>query len=138
MISQEELRLIPQLHQLIERKKEHLLFLKEKATSIPPTLTDHERVQTSPPGSGNRYIEAAIDLGKEIAEIEDELAELKARADEFIGSLPTDTNKQRIAVRTLRYRYTDCLCWKDIADLVGYDAAYIQRIAKEATMLLPW
>ena len=138
MISQEELRLIPQLHQLIERKKEHLLFLEEKATSIPPTLTDHERVQTSPSESGNRYTEAAIDLGKEISKLEEELKELKTRADVFIGSLPTDTNKQRIAVRTLRYRYKDCLCWKDIADLVGYDAAYIQRIAKEATSMLPW
>ena len=67
MISRRELRRIPQLDKLIERKKEHLLFLEEKATSIPSTLPDHERVQTSPSGSGNRYIEAAIDLSKEIA-----------------------------------------------------------------------
>lgn len=138
MISRRELMRIPQLDKLIERKKEHLLFLEEKATSIPSTLPDHERVQTSPSGSGNRYTEAAIDLSKEIAEIEEELKELKARAAEFIGSLPTGTNKQHIAVRTLRYRYTDCLCWKDIADLVGYDINYIQRIAREATKILPW
>ena len=138
MISRRELRRIPQLDKLIERKKEHLLFLEEKATSIPSTLPDHERVQTSPSGSGNRYIEAAIDLSKEIAEIEEELAELKAGAAEFIEMLPTDTNKQHIAVRTLRYRYTDCLCWNEIADLVGYDINYIQRIAREATKILPW
>ena len=138
MISRRELRRIPQLDKLIERKKEHLLFLEEKATSIPSTLPDHERVQTSPSGSGNRYIEAAIDLSKEIAEIEKELDTLKDGADEFICSLPRDTNKQHIAVRTLRYRYTDCLCWNEIADLIGYDINYIQRIAREATKILPW
>lgn len=138
MITRRDLRRIPQLNKLIERKKEHLLFLEEKATSIPSTMPDHERVQTSPSGSGNRYIEAAIDLSKEIAEIEKELKILKAEADEFISSLPKDTNKQHIAERTLRYRYTDCLCWKDIADLVGYETNYIQRIAREATTILPW
>ena len=77
MITRRDLRRIPQLNKLIERKKEHLLFLDEKATSIPSTMPDHERVQTSPSGSGNRYIEAAIDLSKEIAEIEKELDVVK-------------------------------------------------------------
>lgn len=137
MITRRDLRRIPQLNKLIERKKEHLLFLEEKATSIPSTMPDHERVQTSPSGSGNRYIEAAIDLSKEIAEIEKELDTLKDGANEFISSLPRDTNKQHIAVRTLRYRYIDCLCWNEIADLVGYDACYLQHIASETASTLP-
>ena len=137
MISLTELRRIPQLNKLIERKQEHLIFLEEKSTSIPSTLPDHDRVQTSPSGAGNRYIEAAIDLSAEISSLDAELKELISKAAEFIDTLPTETNRQRIAVHTLEYRYTDCLCWKDVADLVGYDVYYIQRLAKEATESLP-
>lgn len=136
MISPSELRRIPQLNKLIERKQEQLIYLREKATSIPSTLPDHDRVQTSPSGTGNRYVEAAVDLSKEIVEMESALGDLKMRAANFIDTLPDSDSSARLTKRVLKYRYLDCLYWDEIADLVGYNVRYLSRLERNALIEL--
>ena len=105
MITRSELRRIPQLHKDIRRKKAQLAYLREKATAIPSTLPDHERVQTSPSGSGNRYVEEAVDLGKEIEADEEGLKQLKSKAAAFIRTLPARTETEKLTVKIMRKRY---------------------------------
>ncbi len=132
MISLEELRSIPRLHKQIERDKEQLRYLREKATAIKSALDiDGERVQTSPENNANKYIEAAVDLDKEIQAKSTELTELQRRAKEFI-----DTVQDSFANKILKHRYLKCRGWEEIADLLGYDARYLQRIESEATYQL--
>ena len=127
-----ELRQIPQLHRQIERDMEQLVYLQEKATSIPSTVTERERVQTSPSGGGNRYVEAAIDLERDIRRKRDLLEELQTEAARFIHLMPFETETERLTVRVMRYRYLKCYTWEEIADLLGYQARYIQRLEFEA------
>ena len=132
MISQEELRTIPRLHKQIERDKEQLRYLREKATAIKSALDiDGERVQTSPENNANKYIEAAVDLDSEIQDKSTELIELQRRAKDFI-----DTVQDGFAAKILKHRYLKCREWDEIADLLGYDARYLQRIESETTYRL--
>lgn len=128
MITRAEIRRIPELHKSILRDKEQLIFLREKATAIPSTLPDHERVQTSPSGGGNRYVEAAIDLNKDILRKELLLAELQAKAREYIESLPNETETERLIHKILRYRYLKCYTWEETAELLGYYERHIRRL----------
>ena len=96
MITRNEIRSIPELHKSILRDKEQLIFLREKATSVPSSFTDQERVQTSPSGGGNKYVEEAVDLNKVIQRKELLLIELKGKVKEFIHSLPNDTETDRL------------------------------------------
>lgn len=121
------LRQIPQLHKQIERDKEQLRFLREKATSV-PSLADRERVQTSPSGGGNRYVEAAIDLNKDIQRKELLLLELKTEAMAFISMLPEETETDRLALKVMNYRYLKCYAWDEIAELLGYDERWLRRL----------
>ena len=127
-MTRDKLRQIPQLHKQIERDKEQLRFLREKATAIPSTLPDHERVQTSPPGSGNRYVEEAVDLNKDIQKKELYLAELQAEASVFIRALPTGTETDKLTIKVLKHRYLKCYTWEQIAELAGYAMRYLQQI----------
>lgn len=128
MITRAEIRRIPELHKSILRDKEQLIFLREKATAIPSTLPDHERVQTSPSGGGNRYVEAAIDLDKDIRRKEHLLAELQTKAREYIESLPNETETERLIHKILRYRYLKCYTWEETAELLGYYERHIRRL----------
>lgn len=129
MISLEELRSIPRLHKQIKRDKEQLRYLREKATAIKSALDiDGERVQTSPENNANKYIEAAVDLDKEIQAKSTELTELQRRAKEFI-----DTVQDNFAVKILKHRYLKCREWDEIADLLGYNARYLQDKESDAT-----
>ena len=131
-MTRDELRQIPQLHKQIERDKEQLRFLREKATAIPSTLPDHERVQTSPSGSGNRYVEEAVDLNKDIQKKELYLAELQIKAKTFICSLPAETENEKLTVKVLKHRYLKCYTWDQIAELLGYDTRWIKRLEYKA------
>ena len=137
MITREELRLIPKMHRDIQRDREQLLYLREKATSIPSILPDPNKVQTSPTNNANKYSDAAVDLDREICVREGELKALISKAAEFIEALPTTSRTEILAKKIMRYRYEDCLMWSEIADLMGYDIIYTQRLAKTAEILLP-
>lgn len=126
MITREEIRSIPRLHKLIERDKEHLIFLREKATSI-PSLEIHERVQTSPSNQSNKYVDAAVDLAREISEKEYELAGLQTKASEFIETVDDELTK-----KVLRMRYIKCYTWETTGELLGYVPRWIMRLEAEA------
>lgn len=122
MITRDEIRSIPDLHKSIQKDKEQLRFLREKATCVPSTLTDHERVQTSPSSNVNRYTEEAVDLDREIQKKELELIELQDRAREFIVTV-----EDPLARRILRLRYLYCHTWGEVAELTGYNERWIRR-----------
>ena len=130
MITREEIRSIPELHKSIQRDKERLRYLREKATSI-PSLSDQERVQTSPSGGGNRFVEAAVDLNNEIRAKEIRLTELQGRAKKFICSLPAETEVQKLTLKVLKYRYLRCYTWEEISEVVVYAPRYIQQLEWE-------
>lgn len=128
MITRDEIRRIPDLHKSIERKKEQLRYLQEKATSIPSGLSESERVQTSPSNSADKYIVEAADLNRDIQQTQLELIELQDKARLFIESLPTETETQKLAAKVMRYRYLKCYTWEEIADLAGYVSRWVQQI----------
>lgn len=123
MITRDEIRKIPDLYKSIKRDKDHLQYLNEKATCIPSMNTETERVQSSPSNHGNIYVEAAVDLAKEIKDAEAELDELQARAAIFIAAVDEILPK-----KILTLRYIRCYSWDMVADLVGYDERYVRRI----------
>lgn len=126
MITRDEIRRIPKLHKSIERDREQLLYLYEKATCI-PSLNIHERVQTSPTNQSNKYIDAAVDLADEIREKQTELEELQVRASLFIETVDDDLTK-----RMLRMRYIKCYTWETVGDLLGYVPRWLMRLEAEA------
>lgn len=127
MITRDELRSIPELHKSILRDKERLRILREKATSI-PSLSDQERVQTSPSSSGNRFVEAAVDLKREIQAKEIQLTELQDKAKSFICSLPNKTDAEKLTRKVLSYRYLKCYTWEEISEVVVYAPRYIRKL----------
>lgn len=131
MITCDEIRKIPELHKLIERKTEQLRYLQEKATAVPSGLSEGERVQTSPSNTAGKYSDAAADLNREIRQDQLELTELQSRASLFIETLPTDTETQRLTVKVMRYRYIKCYHWREVSELLGYDERWIRRIESQ-------
>ena len=123
MITRDEIRRIPELHKSIERDKKTLLFLREKATCIPSTITDQERVQTSHSNHGNKYVEEAVDLSKEIREKEGELMRLQRQAKSFISTV-----EDPLARKILKLRYLKCYTWDEVAEISGYDVRWCKRI----------
>lgn len=123
MITRDEIRYIPELHKSIKRDKEQLLFLREKATCIPSSTTDHERVQSSPSNHGNKYVEAAVDLSRDIQKKEALLTELQQNAKTFI-----ETIEEPRARRVLELRYLKCYTWEDVSELAGYTMRWAQHI----------
>lgn len=128
MITRDEIRKIPELHKLIERKTEQLRYLQEKATAVPSGLSEGERVQTSPSNTAGKYSDAAADLNREIRQDQLELAELQSRVSLFIETLPTDTETQRLTVKVMRYRYIKCYHWWEVSEFLGYDERWIRRM----------
>ena len=126
MISRREIRRIPDLYKSIERDREQLLFLSEKATAVPSTIPDHERVQTSVSNNSMRYVDAAVDLGKEIQRKEAELHRLQSMAGEYIATIEGSLPK-----RIMKLRYLKCYNWDDIAEITGYAERHIHRIEAE-------
>ena len=135
MITRDEIRSIPELHKSIQSDKERLRVLREKATSL-PSMSDQERVQTSPHLSGNKYVEEAVDLNREIQKKEVQLVELQARASLFIYALPAYTDKDKLTRKVLKYRYLRCYLWEEIANLLVYDIRWVQKIEDLATSKL--
>ena len=135
MITRDEIRSIPELNKSIQSDKERLRVLREKATSL-PSMSDQERVQTSPHLSGNKYVEEAVDLNREIQKKEVQLVELQARASLFIYALPADTDKDKLTRKVLKYRYLRCYLWEEIANLLVYDIRWVQKIEDLATSKL--
>lgn len=131
MITRDEIRSIPELYKSIQRDKEQLRYLREKATSVPSGISDRERVQTSPSNDGMKYVEEAADLDKDIRRKELELLELQSRAKLFI-----DTIDKPLTMRVMKRRYLKCETWEEIADMLGYDDRYIRRLEYEAVELI--
>lgn len=131
MITKEEIRGIPELHKSIQRDKEQLHYLREKATCIPSSFTGEERVQTSPSNHGNKYIEMASDMNKEILAKEAELLDIQKRAGEFINTI-TDT----LAKRVMKLRYLKCESWQSVSELTGYTERRVQQIEREVVQKL--
>ena len=127
MITRDEIRSIPDLYKSIQREKEQLRYLREKATSVPSGISDRERVQTSPSNDGNKFIEEAADLDRDIQRKELELIELQNRAKQFIVTVD-----HALTARVLKCRYLKCYKWDEISDAVGYDLRYIQRLESAA------
>lgn len=132
MITRDELRSIPRLHRQIERDKEQLNYLEEKATAIASTLgMDTEKVQSSPKNTAGKYIEAATDLSREIVDKEIELAKLQEEAKVFV-----DTVTDRLPHQILKLRYLRCCEWNEVADITGYAVRYIQQLESDYTYRL--
>lgn len=126
MITRTELRRIPRLHRQIVKDKEQLSYLKEKATAISSALgIDSEKVQKTPSNIAGKYIEATVDLNKEIAAKELELLTLQDKAEKFIKLIPDG-----LTHRIFKLRYLKCCSWKEVADITGYDIRHTQRLEK--------
>lgn len=132
MITREELMRIPELNRQIQRDKERLRLLREKATSVPCTTREFERVQETVENRAGRYIDAAVDLANEIRLEESELEELKTRAKLFIKSLPKGTRKERLTVSVLKLRYLECNTWEEISNKKSYSERHLRRLANTA------
>lgn len=132
MITLEELRSIPHIYKQIQKKREQLLFLQEKATAVPsPQGREGDRVQVSPCNNANKYSDEAADLNREIIADEMNLIALQREAARFIKSV-----EDKRARKILRMRYLKCFTWDEIAELTIYDARSLQRIEYEATYIL--
>ena len=148
MITRSELRSIPEIYKQIQKDKEQLRFLREKSTALPSQLTGTERVQSSHANNSGKYVEAAVDLENEIKDEEQILIDLQRRARGFIQALPEKTHMERLAKKTMRYRYIgfqetvsksgygECCEWTEIASLLGYDIRYLQRIEANTIIVL--
>lgn len=132
MITRSELRSIPKLHRQILKDKEHLKYLKEKSTSLPPGFTVGDKVQSSHENNSNKYVDAATDLNKEIKAKEKRLEELQSEAQSFI-----DTVEDPVKKRMLKYRYIDCCTWTDVSALMGYTERHLYRLEYEALSTMP-
>lgn len=131
MISRSDLRSIPDLYRQILRDKEQLRYLREKATSLPSSFTDGERIQSSPANNQNKYIDAAVDLNREIEAKETKLLDLQSEAREFITTVEDPLTR-----RALKYRYLRCCTWSEVARLVGYTERHLYRLECEAISVL--
>ena len=132
MITFEELRSIPHIYKQIQKKREQLIFLLEKAIAVQsPQGRDYERVQTSQDNNVNKYSEEAKDLKDEIDDDTLRLRELQREAAAFIGTV-----RDKDAKKVLRLRYLKCFTWDEIAELTIYNARSLQRIEYEATFIL--
>ena len=127
MISREEIRSIPERHRKLEREREQLDYLREKAVSLGALATDKERVQTSPDPDAMKFVDAAIDLEREIRADETELIDLQKRAEMWIGTV-----YGKLPRKILRYKYINCYTWNQIGELLGYSERYLQQIESDA------
>lgn len=132
MISRQELRSIPGTHRLIQRSRNQLAYLREKATAVPSGLSSGDRVQSSPGNTAGKCVDAATDLARYIAELEATLKELQVGAKEFINTFDPEINREFITRSILVQRYIYCKAWPEIADMMGYDLRYIHRLHKAA------
>lgn len=123
----EEFREIPRLARQIERDREHLLYLKEKATSIPSIMPDPNKVQTSRENRAGVYVDAYIDLEKEIKAKEAALQYMRACANFIIEQEPDSLTR-----RILKSRYLSGMTWEQVADVVGYTVRRVHQIERGA------
>lgn len=130
-MTKDELRYIPELYGQIQRDKEQLRYLREKATSVSSVMSGFEKVQTSPGNTSMVFTEAAIDLEREIGEKEVRLFELQTETDCFIRTL-TDP----LQAKVIKLRYLKCMSWDQIAVLLGYTMRHIHRIESDAVNTL--
>ena len=78
-----------------------------------------------------KYVEAAVDLDKEIQAKETELIELQSRAKDFIDTIETP-----LAKKVMKYRYLRCMRWDEVAVMVGYEVSYIRKLEREVVEAL--
>ena len=127
VLSKSDIRRIPELYKQLQHDREHLRYLREKATSVGSTTQNSEKVQTSPSNDSMRYIDAAVDLEREIREKELELLDLQSAAAEFRKNLTDPLQRQ-----VIRYRYLKCCTWEQVADLLGYSVRRVYQVEAEA------
>lgn len=131
LITRDDIRAIPDLYKSIQRDMERLYFLREKATSIPSGITEGERVQTSTSSAGNKWIEEAADLSREVEAKSKKLRALQEEADVFISTVNHELTR-----RVLRCRYIRCFTWDETVDYLKYDLRYLHRLESEAVRTL--
>ena len=125
-MTQEELRYIPVLYRKIQRNKEQLRYLREKATSVSLPPPEAEKVKTSSANRSNKYADEAVDLEREIAAMELRLVHLQEKVSALIKELDNPLEQ-----KVLRLRYLKCLTWLQVAELSGYADRHVRRINNE-------
>ena len=127
----QEFRDIPALARRIERDREQLIYLQEKATSVPSTAYGRERVQNTVQNRAGQYSDAAVDLEREIEAKEAELAEMKAAVEPLIDAVEDDIER-----RILKARYLRTYDWEVVADMTGYTLRRCTQIERKALLKL--
>lgn len=127
-----DLHRIIYLHRQIERDCEQLYALRDMAEGTSSKPTDNLRVQTSLPTGGNKFADAAADLGEIIEEEVQELTQLKAKVRKFVDNLDVSVD-----TRIIEMRYISCYDWQEIAELLGYAERHIFRIHNKLIADLP-
>lgn len=131
-LTYKDLRRIIQLHRQIKRDYEQLARLTDMAEGTGSKPTDSLKVQTSLPPGGNKFADAAADLGALIKEEETELDSLKLKVQHFAFYM-----KDSADIRIIEMRYLSCFEWQEIAELTGYTRRHIFRIHSKLVSGLP-
>ena len=132
-LTKKDLQRIQALHRQLMRDKDQLIILNELASGLGSKPLDEVYVQSSPPiSSGNRFAEAAADLGEVIQEEEAALNYLQKLVEQFVRTL-----KDSSEVRIMQLRYLECYNWVLISNLTGYTERHVFRIHNKIIEDLP-
>ena len=119
----EEMERIPRLQQQLDKDCERLAALEEMAAEIRAVPTDKEKVMTSHENRSMAVADKAIDLHLKVEEEQRELRRLRNEAIKAIKKAELKPSEREV----LTLRYVNGLLWKDVADIMNYDMAYVQR-----------
>lgn len=132
-LSKKDLQRIQELHRRLQRDTEQLNILNELAGGLGSKTFDDIRVQSSPPiSSGNRFAEAAADLGMLINEEKAELEYLQNIVEQFMRTLEDSSE-----VRIIQLRYLEGYNWMLISNITGYTERHVFRIHNKVIEALP-
>lgn len=128
-----DLQRIQDLHRQLLRDNDQLYALQEMAAGLGSQAFDNVRVQHTPVNSGgNRFAEAAADLGSIIRQEERELKYLRKLLKRFLKTL-----EDPVEVRIMELRYLDCYGWTLIARLISYTERHVYRIHNKVIENIP-
>ena len=99
-----------------------LAYLQHKAEGV-KAIELKERVQSSLITASNAYIELAIDLERELAAEETELAQMVEEAREMIKS-----SLEGAEADVMHLRYVSGLRWAEIEHVMNYSEASVHRL----------
>ena len=122
-MTRDELRQIPVMQRALNRKIERLEILREQATSVPAVDTSKDKVQTSTENRSMAIVDTFVDLDTEIHDDFDDLDRQRLKAAALIDSADITSEEKKI----MSLRYVNGLYWRDVAFIMNYSQAYIQR-----------